>query len=71
MKCIEECPICGGGIEATKKVHLSGVALDGNGEVTDEGRDQWCDPELTVYCSNDHSHREMIEALKTSKGGVK
>ena len=62
-----ECPICGAELQATRMVYLSEVVLNQEFEI-EESEESLVEPDVSIYCDNDHSEGEMIEAWKKQGG---
>lgn len=66
---IDKCPICGEEIQATREVWLSNVTLkltdDGYLEIESDGdlTGESSNDEMSVYCENDHTREDMMDAL--------
>jgi hypothetical protein len=67
MTLITRCPICGGKLEATRRVYHSGVELEYDGSIlhieTEGTIVDYGDNDLDVYCPNDHTYTQMLAAL--------
>jgi len=63
---IHECPICKGEIQATRTEYMRKLVLDASGFIESDGEYDGSG-DTCIYCENDHTHDEMIEALKKGK----
>ena len=59
------CPICGGELQATAKLYVTGVVLSADGlDVVDRVDDSELGEDWEIYCSNHHTHEDILKALK-------
>lgn len=68
---IDECPICGGNIQTSRTEYTKHAVLDADGGLIDDGVDAGVGSETTVYCQNDHSQAEMMDAVEQGKAAQK
>lgn len=61
---IDKCPICGGELQGTKDQYLSDVVLNEDGDLVDYSESKVRDGDVRIYCENDHTFEEMMEALE-------
>ncbi|HEY0076682.1 MAG TPA: hypothetical protein VGB77_21545 [Abditibacteriaceae bacterium] len=60
---IDECPICGGELQATEIIYLRSLVIDADGTYQ-SGKDADLGNDIKIYCENDHDLAEILEALK-------
>lgn len=64
---IDKCPICAGELQATLEKYATAVVLSDDLDVLDYDEED-SEPDLRIYCENDHTWEEIAEAL--GKQGV-
>ena len=60
---IIRCPICGGKLQAVSEVYHSGITLDEDGDIDDDGEIVGTETGVVICCENDHTYGQIMSEI--------